>query len=246
MLLSARRQRRIIQSRAEPLALIGGSPCDAFSRPPLTVTLLTAILLLPSLSLASPSPPPPADGQKTRLRAEPLNPITYEYPTSSGTWYLDGELYNLTSDDYSSSIPVVDPRTTIEYLNSADVVVGRETFRINANVLPVPSLWGYSRSVHRRLTLPPGAVPQKTRFAPEVAPTDPAYPKYHYGIAARCRCLPGNPAGAVHPRHHDAGWRPHAPEPRLRTTTPPTSSVRSLSPGNRTVGGHEHACARRL
>jgi hypothetical protein len=153
--------------------------------------LLGVFLALPALAYAgSALSPAPADGQKVALTA--WSSIVYEYPVGSGKWFFDGyvgnqpETYNL----YSSGTTVTAPTTTIEYLDAGDVVVGRESFAVPSNVMPFA--WvspysyptGYFKVLHRALTLPLGAIPSKTRFAPEVGKLDPEYPKYHYGTAA--------------------------------------------------------------
>jgi hypothetical protein len=155
----------------------------------LAVGLLAGLLMVPSLALANVLPAAPADGQKVALNAWNLN--VYEYPAGSGVWYADGNAGNTPHLFYSTGANVVEPHTSVQYLNAADVVVGFDTFDMPANVMPAN--WqptgsyprGYFRTFHHLLSLPPGADPLKTRVAIEVPPTDPEYPKYHYGIAAR-------------------------------------------------------------
>jgi hypothetical protein len=155
----------------------------------LAVGLLAGLLAVPALAFAGVLPSAPPDGQKVALYA--YNSAVYEYPVGSGEWYLDSNISNYASNFYSDGATVVDPMTSIQYLDSGDAVVGVDTFGVAANVMPFA--WqptssypeGYYRTVHHRLSLPAGAVPAKTRLAIEVAPTDPEYPKYHYGIAAR-------------------------------------------------------------
>jgi hypothetical protein len=162
----------------------------------LAVGLLAGLMLAPTLAFAEVLPPAPADGQKVALYA--YTSEVYEYPAGSGAWYLDYFVSNYPSNYYSDGANIVDPMTSIEYLNAADAVVGVETFGVPANVMlfawqPTDTYPGneYYRTVHHRLTPPAGAVPSKTRMAVEVPPTDPDYPKYHYGIAARA-AVPGS------------------------------------------------------
>jgi hypothetical protein len=154
----------------------------------LAVGLLAGLLMAPSFAMANVLPPAPADGQKVAL--DVYSRIVYQYPAGSGAWYLDAWISNYPSYFYSSGTMVVDPRTTIEYVNDDDDVVGTETFATPVNVLSFawqPTSFypdGYYRTFHHRLALPAGASPTLTRLAVEVPPTDPAYPKYHFGIAA--------------------------------------------------------------
>jgi hypothetical protein len=162
----------------------------------LAVGLLAGLLVVPSLALGDVLPPAPADGQKVALYA--YTSEVYQYPAGSGAWYIDYFVSNYPSNYYSDGANIVDPMTSIEYLNATDAVVGVETFGVAANVMlfawqPTDTYPGneYYRTVHHRLTPPAGAVPSKTRMAVEVPPTAPDYPKYHYGIAART-AVPGS------------------------------------------------------
>jgi hypothetical protein len=161
----------------------------------LAIGLLAGLLLAPTLAFANPLPLAPADGERVALYA--YNSAVYEYPAASGIWYVDYNISNYASNYYSDGATIVDPMTSIQYLNAADVVLGSETFSVAANVLP--AAWqptssypeGYYRTVHHRLSLPVGADPSKTRMAVEVSPADPDYPKYHYGIASRTAVFSG-------------------------------------------------------
>jgi hypothetical protein len=150
--------------------------------------LLAGLLVAPSSALAPPMPAP-ADGQKIAL--EVWAPATYEYPVGSGTWYIDGHVGNTLGPPYGTvyltSINVVDPRVTVEYLNASDVVVGTETFAAEANVLQASDV-DYStsyRTFHHVQRPPAGSDPTRTRLATEVAVGDSAFPKYHYAVADR-------------------------------------------------------------
>jgi hypothetical protein len=152
----------------------------------LTVGLLAAILLVPSIALAGTPLPVPADGQKVAIKA--WNPNVYEYPVGSGTWFLDANVGNDSTAYYSGGVAVVSPHTSVQYLNDAEAVMGVETFDVPSNVMPfsIVGLYptGYYGYIHHRLTLPSGANPTKTRLAIEVPTTDPTFPRYHYATAA--------------------------------------------------------------
>ena len=154
------------------------------------VGVLIGALCVPAMALGLLAQPP--DGQKVALTN--WSELIYEYPVGSGTWYFDGITGNYTTDSGplyyeppGSSVTLVDPHITVEYRTAADAVLGRETIAINANVI---SAYGAAdgasyRTFHHRLTLPAGADPLRTRSAPEVSPSDPEFPKYHFATANR-------------------------------------------------------------
>jgi hypothetical protein len=153
---------------------------------------LAAIALVGALASASSAsavlPATPRDGAKVALSA--YGQAVYEYPYGSGNWYFDGGVSNNSASVYLTGATVVRPTVTIEYRNSGLMSVGTETFEVDANIMPCNQgngnpIGAYYRLFHRRLTLPPGADPYQTRPAPEVAPSDPQWPKYQYGIAAK-------------------------------------------------------------
>ncbi len=152
-----------------------------------SVALLAGMLVAPVTASALVATPP--DGAKVALTA--YGSTVYEYPVGSGTWYFDGGVGNWSASTYADGVTVVRPTVTLEYLDAASLPVGTETFEVDVNVMPFNTGGGdpmgaYYHLFHRRLAgMPVGADPTKTRIMPEVAPSDPAWPKYQYGIAAK-------------------------------------------------------------
>jgi hypothetical protein len=150
--------------------------------------VLIGSTLVASVAMGLPVPPP-ADGQKAGIVASSFGSNVYESPTGSGTWYLDGSCGNFGTEApylwYSSGVPMVDPHVTIEYLDASSAHVSYETFAVGTNVLmphgslPTESVY---RGFHRKLSLPAGADPTKTRVANDGAPSDPDFPR-NYAIA---------------------------------------------------------------
>jgi hypothetical protein len=153
--------------------------------------LLIGALCAPAMALGLLAQP--SDGQKVALTN--WSPVIYEYPAGSGAWYLDGFTGNYTTDvgpiyygPTGSSVTLVDPHVTVEYRTAADAVLSRETFAVDANVIHAYGATGHPasyRTFHHRLTLPAGASALRTRLAPEVATSDPEFPKYHFATANR-------------------------------------------------------------
>ncbi len=145
----------------------------------IVASLLFGVLLASTGVSAFAVFPAPADGQRVALSVD--NPRVYEYPVSSGTWYIDGFIRNNRYVDYSAGVNVVSPHTTVEYLDDSDVVVGSQTFEVPVHVLECCEglssfKGGYFRVFHQEIDVPAGANPTKTRFAVEVPTSDPPSP----------------------------------------------------------------------
>ena len=147
----------------------------------LSVALLLFGVLLASTGVTAFAVfPAPADGQRVALSVD--NPRVYEYPVSSGTWYIDGVIRNNRHADYSSWVNVVSPHATVEFLNECGCRRRQPDLRSagpRSGVLrPASSLpGGYFRVFHQEIDVPTGANPTKTRFAVEVPTSDPRLPQ---------------------------------------------------------------------
>jgi hypothetical protein len=155
----------------------------------LPLVLLVALILAigAQTAFAPPLPAPPADGTKVPVyvygQMEDGRYPVYEYPLGSGVWYIDGIFANYTNSYYAGGVTVRNPYLTVEYRNSADGLVSRETFAVPSMVMPSNPAANSYRPVHHRLTVPPGADPTRTWW-PEESPGAPGFPNFDYATAA--------------------------------------------------------------